>query len=483
VTARVRQVVAVGLLLGALYAGWTRRNEIHHGLDGLDHPAWAWLLAACAVQAGSMVVFARLQRWLLRCGGVRVRLRDMIEITLAGNALSTSLPGGAAWAAGWVWGQLRRRSVERVLAGWVVLVAGALSSFALFLLVAIGAEIAGSRGPVASLLWVTRALLIIAVLAGVGVVALARSSSLQARWAARAAAAAGRPGLTPRVVRLLDTFGHDIRIVTPSPTAWGEALLLALANWGADLATLVFCVWTVHASVPWRGIVVAYSLTQIAASIPITPGGLAVVEASLAALLVGFGMSSTTAVTVVLLYRLISFWCLVPIGWGAWGLLELTQRRSTTRHHPWAVHRHRPLPPVAVEPASVVSGDAAADSAAAVSGAAVGGPAAAVGSVGTADSGDLANAPAHAGSSAHGLAAMGTGISGVPLPAAELGGSVTAELRRTRHRRGRRLAPGGPQGPERILRPAECDGCDETEDPVESRTPASSLSGGPPTGD
>jgi putative heme transporter len=451
VTARVRQVAAVALLVGALYAGWTRRSQIRHGFDGLDHPAWAWLLAACAVQAGSMIVFARLQRWLLRCGGVRVRLRDMVEITLAGNALSTSLPGGAAWAAGWVWGQLRRRSVERVLAGWVVLVAGALSSFALFLMVAIGAEIAGSRGPVSSLLWVTRALLILAVLAGVGVVALARSSPLRARWRVRVTAATGRPGLPARVIRLLNTFGHEIRIVTPSPSAWGEALLLALANWGFDLATLVFCVWTVHASVPWRGIVVAYSLTQIAASIPITPGGLAVVEASLAALLVGFGMSSTTAVTVVLLYRLISFWCLVPIGWGAWGLLEVTQRRSTVRHHPWAVHRHR------VGVAAPVASDSVAPDSVEV----------ALGGSATADVAPLPKIRPPAGVPVAG----GSLGAEAPVPAGAVVGEDSG-----------RLVPGAPQGPERILRPRDCDGCDETEDVEESRTPASSLSGAPPGG-
>jgi uncharacterized protein (TIRG00374 family) len=337
---RVRPVLAVALLVVALYVGWDHRTELRDGLHRLDHPAWPWLLAACAVQASSMVVFARLQRWLLRCGGVDVRLRDMVEITLAGNALSTSIPGGAAWAAGWIWGQLRRRSVDRVLAGWVVLVAGALSSFALFLLVVVGAELAESNGPVSSLRWLDRVLILLAVIAVGTLVALTRSSALQARWAGHVARAGDRGGLGPKVVRGLDGLSHQVRIVTPSPMAWVESLLLALANWGADLVTLVFCIWTVHASVPWRGIVIAYALTQISASIPITPGGLAVVEASLGALLVAYGMASTTAVTVVLLYRLISFWCLVPIGWASWGLLELAQRRGGRRRHPWAFHRH-----------------------------------------------------------------------------------------------------------------------------------------------
>src|SRR5207245_329236 len=78
-------------------------------------------------------------------------LGGMVAVPLAGNALAMSLPGGAAWAAAWAFGQLRRRGADRLLAGWVVLVAGALASFALFLLLVAGALVAGSKGPVASL--------------------------------------------------------------------------------------------------------------------------------------------------------------------------------------------------------------------------------------------------------------------------------------------------------------------------------------------
>ena len=331
----------MALLAAGLVAAWDRRAQIADAFGRIGHPAWGWLAVAVAFQASSMVVFARLQRWLLRCGGITVRLRDMVEITLAGNALSTSIPGGAAFAAGWIWGQLRRRSVDRVLAGWVVLVAGALSSFALFLFVVAGAFLAGSRGPVAPLRWLGVALLALAVAGLAAVVALARSARLQRRWSAMVGRASGQPGRGPALVRAADGFAARVRVVTPSPLAWLEALGLAAWNWGADLATLVFSIYAVHADVPWRGVVISYALTQISASIPVTPGGLAVVEASLTALLTAYGMPATTAVTVVLLYRIVSFWALVPIGWGSWGLLELAARSpSRPRMHPWAFHRH-----------------------------------------------------------------------------------------------------------------------------------------------
>jgi uncharacterized membrane protein YbhN (UPF0104 family) len=116
---------------------------------------------------------------------------------------------------------------------------------------------------------------------------------------------------------------------------------LALLNWLYDALCLVACIKALGLSVPWRGVLVIYGLTQVSASLPITPGGLGVVEGSMAALLVGYGTPTTSALAIVLLYRIVSFWGLVPIGWAAWLGLELAGRRGFRhRPHPWAAHLH-----------------------------------------------------------------------------------------------------------------------------------------------
>ncbi|MGH9060650.1 MAG: hypothetical protein ACRDZY_14230 [Acidimicrobiales bacterium] len=33
----------------------------------------------------------------------------------------------------------------------------------------------------------------------------------------------------------------------------------------------------------------------------------------------------------MLVYRLLSFWAILPVGWGAWGILAVTARRSDRR--------------------------------------------------------------------------------------------------------------------------------------------------------
>jgi hypothetical protein len=324
-------------------AAWALSNKRHdlasasHLIANLD---WRWVVLAVGAEVGSMVVFARLQRWLLRAGGVRVGLLSMVEITVAGNALSTTLPGGVAWAATWAFGQLRRRGADGTLSGWVILVAGALASFAIFVLLAVGAWVAGSKGPVASLRPLVAGLAAIPVVVGLAGVLLARWPALRTRARELCVAASRRPRMRT-VDGALQQFWARVRTVQPAPAGWLEALGFALANWTLDAVVLVACTLALGVGVPWRGILVAYALTQVAASLPITPGGLGVVEGSLAALLVAYGMHPDQAVAVTLLYRVVSFWALVPVGWTVWSAIELSQRRGTrTRSHPSAVHLH-----------------------------------------------------------------------------------------------------------------------------------------------
>jgi uncharacterized protein (TIRG00374 family) len=61
----------------------------------------------------------------------------------------------------------------------------------------------------------------------------------------------------------------------------------------------------------------AYGAGQLAANLPVTLGGLGVVEGSLTVALVFYGGAQEATVAAVLLYRIISFWMMLVIGWTA----------------------------------------------------------------------------------------------------------------------------------------------------------------------
>jgi hypothetical protein len=83
------------------------------------------------------------------------------------------------------------------------------------------------------------------------------------------------------------------------------------------------------------GLIVAFGLANVVAAIPITPGGLGVVEAVLTSTLVGFGVPRATAVLGVLTYRLANFWLPIPLGGLAYVSLQVspgaTEAAAVTR--------------------------------------------------------------------------------------------------------------------------------------------------------
>jgi putative heme transporter len=58
-----------------------------------------------------------------------------------------------------------------------------------------------------------------------------------------------------------------------------------------------------------------------------------VVEGSLTIALLSFDGSQSSTSEAVLLYRLLSFWALLPIGWGAWAATNWDLRRRETRRN------------------------------------------------------------------------------------------------------------------------------------------------------
>jgi len=98
----------------------------------------------------------------------------------------------------------------------------------------------------------------------------------------------------------------------------GGGLLLSLSY----IACLSACVAAFGDSVPIAKIGVVYLTGSALGSIIPTPGGLGAVEAALTAGLTAAGVPGGIAVSAVLLFRLLTFWLPVPLGWVALHYLE-----------------------------------------------------------------------------------------------------------------------------------------------------------------
>ncbi len=89
--------------------------------------------------------------------------------------------------------------------------------------------------------------------------------------------------------------------------------------------TLGHCVRAIGGALPIASIAVVYLMGSALGSAAPTPGGLGAVEVALSAGLTAAGLVSATALSSVLLFRLLTFWLPVPVGWVAFNYLQRKQ--------------------------------------------------------------------------------------------------------------------------------------------------------------
>ena len=100
--------------------------------------------------------------------------------------------------------------------------------------------------------------------------------------------------------------------------AWPQAVATAAGRWIFDFLCLYAALLAVGARPPLYVALLAYSASQLLGQIPLTPGGLGVVEAGLTGTLALAMVPAAPAALATLAYRLASYWLPLPVGLGAW---------------------------------------------------------------------------------------------------------------------------------------------------------------------
>ena len=109
---------------------------------------------------------------------------------------------------------------------------------------------------------------------------------------------------------------------------WLLALAAAAINWLADLACLIAAAHAFGLKLSVAELGLIYLGVQLVRQVPITPGGVGVIEASLMAGMVSAGAAQGPAAAAIIVYRLLSCWLIIPVGAVAWArLTRLTRGR------------------------------------------------------------------------------------------------------------------------------------------------------------
>lgn len=292
-----------------------------------------WVLAAIAAAMLSMHSFAQIQRTLLRSAGVPVKQWRSEAAFYAGNALSTTLPGGPVLSATFVYRQQRKWGASPVVASWQLVMSGALQVVGLALLGLGGAFLLGAKNNPFSLLFSLGGFVALLLLAqavasrpdlidGIGVKVLGWINSVRGK-----PADAGLP-------KWRETL-KQLESVSLGRRALGLAFSWSLFNWIADVACLAFAAYAAGGKPSLAGLTVAYAAARAVGAIPLMPGGLLVVEAVLVPGLVSSGMTLPAAISAMLIYRLVSWIFISAIGWIVFLFMFRTEGNLADLHeHP-----------------------------------------------------------------------------------------------------------------------------------------------------
>jgi glycosyltransferase 2 family protein len=133
---------------------------------------------------------------------------------------------------------------------------------------------------------------------------------------------AGRRLLLARVTPTLGQLTPRLFELAQRPVKLAEGIGGTLLVTACYIGCLAACVSAFGGSLPFVAVAVVYLTgNAIGSAVPI-PGGIGTVDAALSAGLTAAGLHSAVAISVVLLFRLLTFWLPVPLGWAALNYLQ-----------------------------------------------------------------------------------------------------------------------------------------------------------------
>jgi uncharacterized protein (TIRG00374 family) len=327
----VRRVVH-GVLFVALAACvfglLPRLGGLTRDAAGLRHARPAFVVAAVVAQAASLGCYAQLYRRVLAALGAKLRFRLAADVVLGSFFVSHLTPFGSAAGTLVNVSALEADGIEATTTGEAIALTSLMSTVALIVLFGTGFVVTAGRHVSQRYLVIAGValFLVVAVLAVVlGVGAHPAIAGRAGRWVASAARRI-RPSIDPEKAAQTSSRLASLARSALSGRAFLASFGFASADLLFDLLSLDLMFLALRYQPGFGPLAVAYAAANIASAIPVTPGGLGVIEVTMVAITVGFGAPRATAVLAVLGYRIVNYW--LPLLPGAVAYLRLKLRQG-----------------------------------------------------------------------------------------------------------------------------------------------------------
>jgi len=291
------------------------------------------LVLGLGLEVAALYCYSLLTRATLGEAGRLVSSSRLFRIQMSTKALGSVVPGGSAASSALGYRLMTVSGIPGPDAGFALGTAGLGSAVVLNLIFWLGLIISIPFNGV-NKAYVTAAIagvLIMGLAAAIvfGLMEGQQRAERVLRWIAR--------HLRQDEDRAGDAVRHiggRIEELVSDRAVLGRVVGWAAANWLLDAAALWVFLRAYGQALSIDGLIVSFGLANIAAVVPITPGGLGIVEGVYVPTLVGFGLSRATASLGVASYRLAQLFFPILLG----GLLYVSLRVG-----PWRIERRNQL--------------------------------------------------------------------------------------------------------------------------------------------
>jgi len=287
-----------------------------------------WVAAGAVLEGVSLFCYAVLTKVLLP-PGPKPSLSRLFRIDLSAAAVAHVIPAGTLGTAALGYKLFTTEGISGNDATVMMAAKGIGSTVVLNVLLwislIISIPLAGFQP-----IYATVAIIGTIVLAGVAVLVLGITRG--AGFASRVLRAVGNrvPGLSgERVERAVLDAAHSFSLLARDKRVMAWSLLWASLNWLLDAASLWCFVAAFGHLVNPVELFAAYGIANVAGALPLTPGGLGVVDSITPLLLVGFGVTRSVATLGVLGWRMVNFWLPIPTGALAYVSLKVKPNAGT----------------------------------------------------------------------------------------------------------------------------------------------------------
>ncbi len=322
--------VAVFFVLLKVF-GMTALTRGREGFRQLFDVSPGLLITGLGLEAAALLAYSVMTRSAIAKNAPS--MPTLLRIQLSTKALSNTIPGGGAAGPALGYRLLTLAGVDPSEAGFALATVGLGSAVVLNVLLwvtmLITIPVIGYRPA-----YVITAMigLVVMGLFGVVIASLMRGHQSAERWVRNVAGKVkwlneDRLGeLVQRLARRLQELLSDRKLLRQL-VGW------ALLNWLLDAGALWVFVRAFHVSVRPDTLLVAFCLANVAAAIPITPGGLGVVELTLVTVLGLGGVPAAVAWLGVTAYRIVQLVLPIPVGAVCYASLRFGRWKVDKEHN------------------------------------------------------------------------------------------------------------------------------------------------------